>query len=217
MTATASGYEYPATSYTGGWRQGLEDLADSAETVILKAGIPRYPTAAVRAGALPSPATHTRTYLEDTGTIWVYSGSAWLLEGGRTPFASRSASAAITFPTTVTKITNWNTSIVDDNRLAYSSGTFTVSVAGIYGVSCRVAPASTAQAISLYLYKNGSMLVEDRGLATTGGAVATKISEYLSLAANDTIDFYTIGGSLNVGVASAANNRVSLKYTGPAT
>jgi hypothetical protein len=77
MASTPSGFIYPDPGYTSGWRQGIEDLADSAENVILEAGTPRYADAAARTTAIPSPVLGMRSVLTSTEITYRYNGSAW--------------------------------------------------------------------------------------------------------------------------------------------
>lgn len=78
MTATDSGYVYPATSYTLGWRQGIQDLAESAETVLGNREIQTFQWAdsAARA-AQTGMVAGDLGYQADTDTYYRYTGSVW--------------------------------------------------------------------------------------------------------------------------------------------
>jgi hypothetical protein len=77
MTSTASGYIFAAVGYLLGWRQAVEDLADSAEDVILEAGTPRFADAAARTAAIPAPVLGMKAVLTSDEITYRYNGSAW--------------------------------------------------------------------------------------------------------------------------------------------
>jgi hypothetical protein len=77
MSTTASGFFYPATSYTSGIFQALKDMADSQEAVIQQAGIPRFADAAARTAAIPTPVLGSKTVLTSTEIIYRYNGTTW--------------------------------------------------------------------------------------------------------------------------------------------
>lgn len=75
MGTTASGFIYPDVGYTSGVRQAIEDLADSAETVIQGYGIPRFADAAARNAAIPAPAAGRLSALDTERFIRRATGS----------------------------------------------------------------------------------------------------------------------------------------------
>ena len=77
MGTTSAGFIYPDGGYTSGWRQAIEDLADSADDVILEAGTPRYADAAARTSAIPAPVLGMKTVLTSTEIVYRYDGSTW--------------------------------------------------------------------------------------------------------------------------------------------
>ena len=114
------------------------------------------------------------------------------------------APAAISFPTSVTKITGISTAVATDtSAFTYSSGTFTCVRAGRYMIQAQVTLASTAGAASLYLYKNGSAFVERAGFASTAGNNTLNLIETITFSASDTFDLRNIGVPTNAGVSGA--------------
>lgn len=91
---------------------------------------------------------------------------------------------------------SFDTELYDTNN-NFSSGTYTVPVAGYYMMSAGFAAASSAtgQCIIVSIYKNGS---EDKRLATSWSSDASQAhfvsgSLMMELAANDTIEIYAYG------------------------
>ncbi len=81
MSTTASGFFYPATSYTSGIFQALKDAADSQETVIGARAIYTFrPADTAALAALSSSYTLRAGDLAlqvDTGVLYRYNGTAW--------------------------------------------------------------------------------------------------------------------------------------------
>jgi hypothetical protein len=153
---------------------------------------------------------------EDLHEVWVWK-TTWKLVGGVTPYASRSASAAIAFTTSTTIITGWDTAVETDARLAYASNAWTVGsgYGGRYLIQAQLGADSTALAWSLYCYKGGAVLLEGRGFATTGGQAPAVINSVVELAAGDVIDFRRIATGAQAGVIAPNVHRASITFVGP--
>ncbi len=82
MTATTNGYIWPAVGYTDGWRQAIEDLADSAETVLVNRRALQWfrPADAAALTALQDSYTLVegdRATQTDTKVTYRWNGTAW--------------------------------------------------------------------------------------------------------------------------------------------
>jgi hypothetical protein len=77
MSETALGYVYPDADYASGVRQAIQDLADSADDVILEAAVPRFADATARDAEITAPVLGMRVVLTSDEITYRYNGTSW--------------------------------------------------------------------------------------------------------------------------------------------
>jgi hypothetical protein len=77
MGTTASGYIFPDVDYTSGVRQAIEDLADSAQDVLIESGTPRFADATARDAEITAPVLGMKAVLTSDEITYRYNGSTW--------------------------------------------------------------------------------------------------------------------------------------------
>lgn len=213
MGTTDMGFVYPDGGYTSGWRQGIEDLADSAGSVILESGIPHFADAGTRDAVITSPTLGLKVTLDSDGVTYLYDGSDWVpwdsykvgrLRLGETGGGTWSSGASI-----------GSFDLIDDPDGGWSTNQFTVQVAGTYLVACQYKNSTTTTTAELWVLVGGSIVLRSPSVSALafGG---NRMTGVIPLSVGNTV---TLQVSANVVTqsdgASTYNNFFHLTRVGP--
>lgn len=142
----------------------------------------------------------------DSGATITNNGTASGFGGNNTPFASVYMSANQSVSASTDTLVNFDSEYVDtDNAFDTSTYKFTVPTGegGNYMISTHVQCLTTARII-IYVYKNGSMIMQNQSLQRGGAnAAGSAMAEVHPLAAGDYLQVYAHaeGGTTFLGTA----------------
>jgi hypothetical protein len=137
MGTTASGYIFPDVDYTSGVRQAIEDLADSAQDVLIESGTPRFADATARDAEITAPVLGMKAVLTSDEITYRYNGSTWKAwESDWTTYTTTLANITIGTGTQAFRYRYVQGSVEVEGQISFSTGssmgsgpTFTLPVA----------------------------------------------------------------------------------------
>jgi len=177
MGTTASGFWYPDPGYTSGWRQAIQDHADSAEDVVsLRAQYTyRWADSAERA-AESGMRANDRGYQIDAGVTYRYSGTTWQ------PWDSDVLVHSSPFGSGVTVGNGTvNASYRHSGYMVECWGGFVLgSTSAVTGAIRLNAPVTlNSRYLSVFTVLSGDVTVNDTGTATYAGSPVVQSSTTL--------------------------------------
>jgi prepilin-type N-terminal cleavage/methylation domain-containing protein len=157
-------------------------------------------------------------WVVDTAWVETWTGAAWVVTGGRLPYAGVTRTSSQSVPDDTETVL---TGTADVQNMIYDSGVITVPVAGRYEVNfyvlMSVAPTETAFGL---VRVNGNVVLRANGVATSAsGQSSIGGARAITLAAGDTVSLnltqLSDAGS-NVIASSTAPVFFDIRYIGPA-
>jgi len=204
--------------------------ASDLQTYSVDQSVLNFATSADRTTALPTPSQGMVSFLEDSGTTWVYyelynasTNPGGAKTAGHYPMpsqaifygtASRTFVSGTTYSigasgfafTEISDIFAWHNPSTNPDRI-------TPTVEGIYRVSAYLALSGTgAGGQNKQVLKNGGQIFAFGGLNSNYGAM-NNVSQMVSM--NGSTDYLTFTGNQDSGVNMTASAQVSVEFVRP--